>query len=159
MAKKVTIKIPADPFVLGYLAGIIDGEGCIYIRPHYKKQKGSTNPSLNSKVAIGNTDVRLMLWLVENIGGTFHQKHGKHQSMRHWKPAHDWIVNGNNAAQLLKAIRPYMVIKGEQADVLLALAALKEKRSRPLTAEHVAQAQALREKMGLLNQRGIKVVK
>lgn len=95
-----------------YLAGIFDGEGCV----GYYKRIGSRNKySYVSMVLITQSDFRLMLWLESKIGfGNVTTRAGKKHFEYHWQ------VNKKSAVvEFLEAIAPYLILKGEQARVLL----------------------------------------
>src|SRR3990167_4655443 len=63
---KFTMKIQKlSPAELGYIAGIIDGEGCINIS--VKKQR--QGESLTCRLTIGNTNEELLKTIQEWIGG------------------------------------------------------------------------------------------
>lgn len=66
---RVPVRIPTDPAVLGYVAGLIDGEGNLTISKSLDRKKGrsvSHTPTLQ----IGNTDPRMAAWLHEQLGGS-----------------------------------------------------------------------------------------
>lgn len=151
MAKKVNIRVPNDPAVLGYIAGIVDGEGCLTIR--LASGPGSINPSHNIKLTIGNTDPALMVWLIKTIGGTYRARPWK-KRQKHHKLPYDWDLYGSNLEALLRAIQPFLQLKKQQADLLLELAALKRTRNRPLSDTHVEKNKTLLGRIRVLNQRG-----
>lgn len=147
------IQLPTDPQSIGYLAGLIDGEGCIRITRAFSKNK-SRNWSHFAAVIVVNTSAVLMDWLA-SLGGSV-KAHNRNRPA-HWKPCWSWNIHGENAVRLLTAIRPYMRIKGQQADIALALHHLKQKTrlGRPkgsaLTEAEVSASEALRQEMLTLN--------
>jgi hypothetical protein len=95
----------------GYLAGIIDGEGCI--RLSRSKTKRGT-PTYHIQVIISNTSLTLMNWLVAKVGGRSY-KGSKGED--HWRERYCWAMPGNKRAiTFLKEITPYLVIKKPQAE-------------------------------------------
>ena len=146
------IRIPEDRALLGYIAGIVDGEGCISICPVFDKQK-SVSTSHALKVIVVNTDRDLITWLVDSVGGSMC---GRHVQKATWRVPYTWTVGGQNAADLLRAIRPWLRIKAAQADVGLALRDLPRHqwRGRALDPELVEQRGALYMQMRVLNARG-----
>ena len=89
-----------------YLAGIVDGEGCIGI------YKNSGQYMLNLRVT--SSDGLLMDWLVNNWGGNI-------DIIRDRRPTHTdcycWKIRGGKAIKLLHRIYDYLIIKKEQANI------------------------------------------
>jgi hypothetical protein len=91
-----------------YIAGLIDGEGCITYREKYPK------------VSIYNTSKELIEWIQKTLGlGTIHldvRRKGKER----WKPCYTYgTSNFHDIYALLSRVLPYLKIKREKAiDVL-----------------------------------------
>lgn len=125
-----------------YLAGIIDGEGCLIIsrsdRGNYQNYYG--------RIHVKNTDKRLMKWLVDYFGGNIHTN--KPKSDKH-SVAYSWYFSGNAKSKevFLLAIMPYLIIKREQAKVLVEFFRLSEQKCPELRKK-------LYQKMHSLNKRG-----
>jgi hypothetical protein len=126
-----------DVAAVAYLAGIIDGEGTIGI---YSSSLKQPSPSYNLQVLVTNCDAALMMWLVDNIGGTVNVRKGarpNHRSVFRWR------VYNQEALALVEAILPYLVIKRAQAELALRYRDAKW-RDRP----------TLKAEMHVLNRRG-----
>lgn len=96
----VSIKLPVEPFDLGYLAGIIDGEGSIGLR----RQR--------TFVAVYNNDATLMRWLESNIGGNV----GWDADKRGREPNHTWSISAaRDVYYLCVTMLPYLKIKKTDA--------------------------------------------
>jgi hypothetical protein len=100
-----------SPFLLGdgavaYLAGIFDGEGHLAV----------TSGGIGLKVIV--LDEVLIDWLVEHFGGrkTVQRAQGNQprQCFQWWEGRMARVV------ELLEAMRPWLVIKGQEADAALA---------------------------------------
>ena len=88
------------------MAGIIDGEGTIVISKHKKGNK----IKYEAWIGVTNLDKRLLDWLKNNFGGRIgKQYYGKQYSQ--------WILHCGKAADVLRNIYPFLVIKQEQADI------------------------------------------
>jgi len=99
--------------VLAYAAGLMDGEGCIQILRWYSKKNKRHYHRLD--VSIGQKDMRPLLWLKEHFGGRIQDNWTiKKKTFAHWK------LTDKNAEIFLRLIRPYLILKGEQADVAFA---------------------------------------
>lgn len=110
-----------------YLAGIIDGEGCIGV------SRTSYNRGLQLELAIGNTDVRLMDWLLDKVGIGW--KYVYQPKMPRAKLSYRWAVSGGAAAMLLVQVLPYLVIKRDQALLAMEFQSLCPGRGRNTTIE------------------------
>lgn len=110
-----------------YLAAMIDGEGCISIarrvsdhkvRNEYKSRvKNSTGRVMpySFRVAVDNTSLTLMKWLIFNFGGVYYTKN---MAVANHKTSYNWRPKGRaNIEAVLLGILPYLVIKQEQAEI------------------------------------------
>lgn len=104
-----------------YLAGIVDGEGHIAITlsgPRSKRGRGEWRTH-EVIVTVANTHIPLLLWAQGIWGGTLVQRQQSGQRVKignlRW--------SARTADRVLKDIRPYMRVKGDQADIALAFAA------------------------------------
>lgn len=104
-----------------YLAGLVDGEGtlCINYRTPDPKHGGAV---FFSQIVIYNTSVPLMKWLIKNAGGRYYLRSKTNYSR---KPQYAWFPSGKkNKENFLLGIMPYLVIKREQAELLLEFSRL-----------------------------------
>jgi hypothetical protein len=102
-----------------YLAGILDGEGCINIaRSRRSKTDGRTfyiNYVL--QLDVFNTSLPLMKWLVQYFGGVYYTRD---RNIGQYKRSYNWRPKGaTNRKNILLGILPYLVIKHEQAKIAL----------------------------------------
>lgn len=99
---------------LAYLAGIIDGEGTIGL---HERQGIGEKKRWCIRFIVTNTDFRLIQWLIDNFGGNFYKKTPK---VAKWKVSYVWtIYDTKKCYDLIKKIKPYLVLKNEQADVVI----------------------------------------
>lgn len=102
-----------------YLAGLIDGEGCFSAWKYWNDNRTDCQPyyQYSCRVTITNTSLALMKWLITNFGGSYrcaYPETKKHKARYEWRP------RGNrNTKLLILAILPYLIIKKEQAELLL----------------------------------------
>lgn len=105
-----TLELPKDPTVLAYIAGIIDGEGCILT--------DSTGKYWYVKVAM--TDIEVIDWLVKYGGKKHYRKPSGTSKLDAWS----WDVNRQrDVRDLLITILPYMVLERKR---FLAMKAIEE---------------------------------
>lgn len=136
-----------DVHTLAYVAGLVDGDGSIWI------QKGRTTqvyPALT--IRLGWKGEETLRWLQRTFGGGF----GKEN--RAPNPKHSevfwWTVRGKDAASVLAMIYPYLRVKTAQAATALhcwSLWQTEPRESRFLTCLR------LKELMGVLNRTGEKI--
>jgi hypothetical protein len=100
----------------GYIAGIVDGEGCIRLSRHKTIGKNKSH-IYHIQVTISNTSSQLLDWLENKIPGiAYHRKTSQNPK---WKDCYSWVIAGNRRAIIfLKEIKPYLVIKKKQAELL-----------------------------------------
>lgn len=144
------LTIPRESVALAYLAGIIDGEGCISVDAVPSPSTGA--PSHNLRVVVTNTSERLILWL-KSIGGTVRLSQ-RRTVPRHWLPIYRWVVHGKNASTLLAAILPFLVIKRDQAMLALEFMALPSGRrgSKPLDPALLREREIIAAKLTAAKQ-------
>lgn len=91
---------------LAYMAGFLDGEGCIRI-------SSQENPPFSIRhqlqVTIGQKDGAIMDWIVGNFGGNVHRikRDGSFA----------WTVSQTKALDFLKQIYPFLQYKKSQAEL------------------------------------------
>jgi hypothetical protein len=109
--RRQTVTIPADLAVLGYIAGMLDGEGNLQVR----REK-----SVGCKVAIYSTTAEVLDWLTTQVGGKVRWDHAR--TRRGWKPIGIWeLTRARDVFALLTALLPYLIIKRAAAIEMLAL--------------------------------------
>lgn len=102
-----------QPEILAYLAGIIDGEGTIFLQIDTRNNKNYRTWS----VSVANTDKTLIDWLQSNFGGKVNSwandrpRFGKKQLWR-W-----YLGRKERILPLLSDILPYLIIKREKAEM------------------------------------------
>lgn len=98
---------------IAYLAGIVDGEGCISLG--YRRKKGK--PYITPTLQITNTNFRL-LDILKPLGGSWYKVVDKRTTR---KDTFLWRMAGKEAKELVALIRPFLKLKTEQADIVINL--------------------------------------
>lgn len=101
-----------------YLAGIVDGEGCIYA--------GTSGKEIRLLLQIHMTSQDVIRWIHE-ITGVGSVKEG--QTPKGIKSWH-WAVSMRQAAPVLNQIIPFLIVKREQAKLALELIELRRSTCR-----------------------------
>lgn len=103
--------LPTD--VRAYIAGFFDGEGCIGVYKSMSKQRGKMYQVYFTRMHMSQRDPAIILWLHETLGGSVRKQGTTHE-------VYVWCVdNGEHISAVLSIIRPYLRIKGEQADTMI----------------------------------------
>jgi hypothetical protein len=119
--KHLPVHLPTTDTGLAYLAGIIDGEGCICVC-RIKNPK-ARNYSHTIVVTISNTNEALMLWIGKIWGRPLRYEPGRSSNR---KPQWRADATGQAAVKIIEAILPYMIAKKPQAELALQLANVKK---------------------------------
>jgi len=143
-----------------YIAGITDGEGCITIVK--RSIAGVNGARFIPVVVISMTDKAAVRQIHRRFGGTLYLK--KANKPGH-KPAWQWRITGHNLLNFLKAVSPYLLVKGTQAKLAMKLAKIQaanrqgavkgEWGRRALSRELVVQRAAICKEIQRLNKRGV----
>lgn len=142
-----------DPVLLAYLAGIVDGEGSILIE---KANPGGKYPRNRYWISliVSNTSLALMRFLDRHWSGFSLTKVTPRQEIR--KDQYRWAANNLKALSVIMAIRPFLVIKGAQADLAMEF----QHGVTPINAglkmsdEEYQRRHSLYERMRTLNRKG-----
>ncbi len=97
-------------YLLAYVAGIIDGEGCI----HLMRTKSG---QYSIKVVVVNTNEWLINWFHLQFGGSvsIHRQYSQKA-----KPAYQWVITTAKCNEFLNLIYPYLLLKKPQAELAMA---------------------------------------
>jgi LAGLIDADG endonuclease len=112
---------------LSYLAGIMDGEGTFNI--------GLTKNKFNSRMYVVNTDERLIHWLKNTFGGLTYTRNSLKNP--HWKTKYEWIIEKAQIDPICKLIIPFLIIKKEQAELMVKFRTTFIKGKRPDLTEEI----------------------
>ena len=110
------VRVPTDTDKLAYIAGLVDGEGCIDIHSHQSPRRQTKSYQL--RLTISNTSPAPIEWLVRNVGGSVDGGRNSRQL------CYNWNVLDVNAENLLRALLPFLVVKHDQAVIGLEIRAL-----------------------------------
>lgn len=129
---------------LAYLAGLVDGEGCITITLVRKRYH-------MVQLRIANTDPRMTRWLQSNFGGgvTIENR----QNAR-WKVRYTWCVGARAAEPILRAVLPHLLLKRDQAEIALACRELTYYRGNRRGLSTFPEREALKQRLHVLNRKG-----
>ena len=92
-----------------YIAGIIDGEGTITLNRKHR------NNAHSPEITVANTDLRLLEWLKEKLGGSIRKKIKK---LSHHNQAYTWMIRNDRVINLLSEIEDYLIVKREHSELI-----------------------------------------
>jgi len=138
-----------------YLAGFVDGEGylgILKIKKGEKKDWSSANAHyFKPVIKIANTDKAIIQWLYDSYGGSFEMRLGKGNS----KTSYCWSLKSvYQLEKFIRAIKPFLRIKQEQATILLEFIKTVNK-GLPLKHHTNEKREELYTKIRELNHRDI----
>jgi hypothetical protein len=141
-----------------YIAGLLDGEGCINIYRINTKRieeiEGRKNPKYILSVTIYNCHYGVIKWLHEQYGGYLQTRY---RNPKTWRTNYAWKVSANIALDFLKEVQKYMKIKSEQAKIAIKFQEKqsrfhKEKKTQGLSSEEHAFREECWLELKRLNQ-------
>ena len=109
----------------GWLAGIIDGEGCLYIHKSRSPQAISYTHKYYPEMQVVGTDPNIIQRCLDisGLGRIAVRVRGRNT------PQHVWQTGGNMLRELLPVIKPFMC-KEYQADIILEALSMLKHRGR-----------------------------
>ncbi|MFH1473645.1 MAG: hypothetical protein ABIE55_02005 [Candidatus Aenigmatarchaeota archaeon] len=146
MEKANKVKIPKD--LKGYIAGIVDGEGHVFIT-------FTRTQNYLCGVDVMNTDKRVLEFFVKYFGGNILLR--KRAKPNH-KDSYRWQCFGSKAAKLCRCILPYLIVKRKQAELLLEFSKTLRKgpnENYKLSKKVENKRKMLIKKIKVLNKRGV----
>ncbi|KKL58176.1 hypothetical protein LCGC14_2228020 [marine sediment metagenome] len=140
---------------LAWLAGFIDGEGCITLNIGKAGKGRNFNTNYAAIIRIGNTKLRLLEHCQNIAGGRIvsQQTYGIND-----KPHWQWYLGSNKARRLLLEVKPYLVGKSEVADLVIKLQDSinnNKQRNKRLSPEVVEYREEIARQVKALNRTGL----
>lgn len=117
MGKKVNYYTNHTIAQIAYLAGIIDGEGCLYIG-RVKQGKYGSGWQWHVLLKVTSCDEALILWLEQTFGGSKDSRYRWTSKKKFTRPVYNWQATGEMLDYVLSVIEPYLIIKKPQCDVI-----------------------------------------
>lgn len=129
-----------DPTVIAWAAGFFDGEGCV-----------SVGRDGHLAVTASQVVPDPLFALSDAFGGTIRgAKAVEPNRQDQWQ----WRTNGEGARRFLVAVRPYLRVKGRQADLAFELMALPRARGLSITPAVAVERERIFQAVRALNRRG-----
>ncbi len=123
---------------LAYIAGILDGEGCICI-----SQSSITGKSGRRYFQLGvyveNTNEWLVRWLHLSFGGGLYERKTQINT-----PIWQWRISSAQASEFLELILPFLKLKKPQTEIAIQFQRKRKPRGQSRTDEELALEEAQR---------------
>lgn len=107
-----------SPTECAYLAGIIDGEGSIYIGKFIGNRR---SPHYQTNIEVSNTSEELIDWLHSTFGGARSEYTPNQTPKNSRKKVYRWSAWSDQVEHLCELIQPYIVIKKRQVEVMIIM--------------------------------------
>lgn len=113
--------LPLEATDAAYIAGFVDGEGCIYANI---RTSGSASGTVRAGLTVANTSGNVLYWMATTtgLGAVYWQEiPGGWGKLR----CGTWRVSFHEAATLCEQLIPYLQVKRPEAEGLIELSAIK----------------------------------
>jgi|SRR5690606_1714061 len=115
---------------IAYLAGIIDGEGSIYIG-NFSCNPKTKLPYYQTNMQVTNTNKNLINWLKKIFGGLINKRTTKQHANNSRMQAYTWTATGDRLTHLCELMLPYLQCKRKQAEIMLEMRKTYTKNGAP----------------------------
>jgi len=131
-----------------YLAGLIDGEGCI-------QSKGKKHAGV--KLTIANSYKPLIEMLYNEFGGGIREYIDKrpYKSGRFRKPVYHWAIYDIKAEDILRKCYPYLIVKKEQAKIMFSIRKNINTNYYRVPSNELKRRVSLKNELDKLNKKGV----
>jgi hypothetical protein len=124
--ERTDIRIPDDPTVLAYAAGIVDGEGCVYARA-WLRPDGLFHTTVQLQVTMCSASV--IKYLYDAFGGRVYTDVPR-SGHAQYKRRFIWSINNRKVRVILAALLPYLIEKRQRAEIAIQLANMMGERGK-----------------------------
>lgn len=148
---------------LAYIAGFLDGEGCVSLSKVYRKDNRNKKPRFKEEmwgtvqVAMANinTQRELLMELRNNFGGYYAEF--KNRGNKNTKDTIFWRLTSHKSAEFLKRIIFFLRIKKRQAEIVIRYQELTKKnrgKHKDPSEKEIQERKNLLIEIRQLNKRG-----
>lgn len=139
-----------------YIAGIIDGEGCLTISIHEHEQCGKTYFRFMPKLSIYNSNESLIIFLKDKLKFNSYSERRRNPSNK--KLMHVSTGHKNHMRLVLNLTRPWLIVKAQLADLMLEFLDLPINRQHqnPDALFLVARFRKLQDARGIYNSKALR---
>ncbi len=143
----------ADATDRAWMAGLVDGEGCVSVVAVQPTTGVNESHSMRLQIRMADTEAVERVVEITGMSNVTYDLATTEGS----RPAQQWKISGDKAADVLADIYPFLTVKRRQAIVGWNLQRLKDgvvtKRGQPIPGENMAKRRLLHDVLRKLNQR------
>lgn len=138
-------------FEIGYLSGMIDGEGSIYIQ--YRMEGSCKN--FFPRIQIVNTNQDVIDWIKNKFGGNIVYRNRNKVNPK-WKDSYEWYTTRESLDKLIPLLIPHLIIKKQHAIIIQEFRKTFTGKAggRRVSPEFQAIREECYQKLKQLNHRG-----
>lgn len=140
------------PTDAAWAAGFLDGEGCFKISKSPPRRYNRI-PNYTIGVNAVQVDPGPLEHLRFLFGGSFHRRTHEHRPGQ--AQSYIWQSSSRVALAVIHVVRPYLRVKGRQADLLVEMYATTGRKGRRTDGATAAQREAFYRAAKELNRRGV----
>jgi len=107
------------PTDLAYMAGIIDGEGCLHIGQTRRDYNGKITKHHSGCLKIDNTDSILIEWIMNTFNGVNSACNRWTSKRKYERTIYTWVATGDRLLDLCEQILPYLTIKKKHCENMI----------------------------------------
>ena len=131
-----------------WLASFFDGEGCItFSRRKHINKKGELKIYRGVQISVAQVDPEPIKMFYETFGCGYRN----HWLNKNNRIQFEWRATGKKAATILNILLPYLVVKREQAYLVIEYYALKFRQKKSLVNDYVSRVTQLKHKIYPVN--------
>lgn len=135
---------------IAYIAGFVDGDGCIaYNKTKHKNKSRFPNPTYSIQCIVTNKHRSILEWFKELFSGTIRDIDRIHCGKREIFSI--WLTSGDTCRRLLGTILPYLKVKRKQAELVLAFKPKRKVGRKRLTKDELENRERLYQQIRKLN--------
>jgi hypothetical protein len=138
---------------LEYIAGFVDGEGCISIHENraWLAESANGRPRIVMQVAIANCNRAVLVQIQRQHGGSICKQT---RTNPHARQGYALKLSEQSACRFLEKILPFLCIKRKQAKLMLQLGKRKAKDVTYLSVHESVIRRRIAERCQALNKKG-----
>lgn len=104
-----TLSLKMNKLTASYIAGLVDGEGCLDLLPFKEKY-------FRSRLRIAMINKKLIYWLKNSFGGSVYTR----KAFGNNRESYCWAIENKKILEpFLREIVPYLMVKKEEAETML----------------------------------------
>jgi len=135
-----------------HMAGFVDADGSISVI------SVASTRSYVPKITVCNCKKEIVDLFSAEFGGKVRKRTWKNKN---WRPNYEWSQTCKKATAIIDKLKPYLVLKKEQAEIACAVQEFKSERSvhprwhKDLFAQKQEKLRILKNQVQALNKRGV----